>query len=220
MLFKRSYEFLAKWSTLLVRIGIFALMVVGTIWLVRYCRSSANDGEWELSDTGLKIESIKEVTELCTVSFRDEVIVDTLERYTSMQDQLSGSLEKLGDPDTWRYSTSLEKRRLTLIVGGELRFGFDLKNGIFKLENKGDTTFITVSKPKELDVIVLPSKTSVFKEHGTWQDDARRKLQQKAIKQISAYSKKLNLEERSKKQFELLISKLIGPEKAYVISYI
>lgn len=220
MLFRKSYESLSKWSTLLIRTAVFAVLVVGVIWIVRYCKNRSENENWKLEQTGIKIESIKEISELCTVTFRDEVIVDTVEHYRTIQERINGNIYKLSDPDNWKYSASDEKRRLTMIVGGEVRYGFNLKDGEFKLKLIGDSTIISVSSPKVLDVITLPSKTSVFKEHGDWSDNTRTILQKRAMKKISDYAKTLNLDEKAKKQLEDLLKKMVGNPDKLVITYL
>ncbi|MES2799394.1 MAG: DUF4230 domain-containing protein [Bacteroidota bacterium] len=222
MLFRKSYESLSKWSTLIVGVGIFALLLVAIIWGVRYCRNFSASNDWQIEDTALKLESIKEITELCTVSFRDEVIADTIEKYKSMDEQINGNINKLKNYSQWKDAVkgSYIKRRLTMIIGAELRFGFDLKNGIFKIEKEGDSSILTISKPKILDVLITPSKSSVFHEDGEWNDEARRKLQRKAIKEITAYSKRLKLDEKAKKQLESLLSKMIKAPNKFSVKYV
>lgn len=204
---------------LIINISVIAVVVVAGIIVFRKC-SSDNNSEWELEHHPLKIENIRKIAELSTVSYQDEVVIDTLEYYDGLKDQISGNIKQLASVDDWKYSVrgSYVKRRLTLIVGGEVRYGFDLKDTVFNVTSSNDTVFVTVSEPKILDVLVVPSKTIVFQEHGNWNDHARRKLQQKAINELTNRSQQLGLAEKSKKQLESLMQKLIS-DRVLIVTY-
>lgn len=199
---------------------VIAAIIVGVVFLVRKCNAGENS-EWELENHPLKIENIRKIAELSTVSYLDEVVVDTIEYYDGLGEQITGNVKKLSDIENWKYSIrgSAIKRRLTLIVGGEVRYGFDLKDTTFQTRFSGDSVFVTVARPKILDILVPPSKTTVFQEHGKWHDSARRKLQQKAVNTLSHRSEQLGLEEKSKKQLESLLQKLITDERTLIVTY-
>lgn len=205
---------------LVINVTMITVLVVGAVLLLRKCRSGETSG-WELENHPLKIENIRKIAELSTVSYQDEVVMDTIEYYDGLGDQITGNVKKLSDIENWKYSIrgSYIKRRLTLIIGGEVRYGFDLKDTTFHVSFSGDSVFVTVAEPKILDILVVPSKTSVFQEHGKWNDSARRKLQQKAINTLSWRSKKLGLEEKSKKQLESLLQKLVTDKRILIVTY-
>ena len=204
---------------LIINISSITLVVIVGIIVFRKC-SSKDNSEWELEHHPLKIENIRKIAELSTVSYQDEVVMDTIEYYDGLGDQIKGNIKQLANVEDWKYSIrgSYIKRRLTLIVGGEVRYGFDLKDTVFQVKSSKDTIFVTVSQPKILDVLVVPSKTSVFQEHGKWHDNTRRKLQQKAIKELTNRTNQLGLDEKSKKQLESLMQKLV-PDKVLIVSY-
>lgn len=205
---------------LIVNVSVITAIIVGVVFVVRRCSSDENS-KWELENRPLKIENIRKIAELSTVSYMDELVMDTIEYYKSTGEQFTGNIAKLSDLESWKYVVrgSNIKRRLTLIIGGEVRYGFDLKDTTFKVSYSGDSIFVSVSQPKILDVLVVPSKTSVFQEHGEWNDKARRQLQQKAIYTLKEDSKKWGLEEKSKKQLESLLKKLIADKHTLIVTY-
>lgn len=206
---------------LIVNISVITAIVAGVLFMIRRCGPGENPG-WELENRPLKIENIRKIAELSTVSYTDEVVMDTIEYYKDLGEQISGNVTKLSDIENWKYSIrgSNIKRRLTLIIGGEVRYGFDLKDTMFNVTYSGDSVFVKVTQPKILDILIVPSKTSVFQEHGEWHDRARRKLQQKAISILGERSKQLDLEEKAKRQLETLLKKLIADKRStLIVSY-
>lgn len=204
---------------LIINISVITIVIIAGIIIFRKCSSTENS-EWELEQSPLKIENIRKIAELSTVSYLDEVVMDTVEYYDDLSDQITGNIKQLTHVDDWKYTLrgSYVKRRLTLIVGGEVRYGFDLKDSVFNVKSSGDTIIVTVSEPKILDILVVPSKTTVFQEHGNWHDNTRRKLQQKAINELTKRSQQLGLEEKSKKQLESLLQKLVS-DRTLIVTY-
>lgn len=205
---------------LVINTVVIAAVVIGIIFLVRRCSTNENS-EWELENRPLKIENIRKIAELSTVSYMDEVVMDTIEYYKDIGEQVLGNVTKLSDLENWKYSIrgSNIKRRLTLIIGGEVRYGFDLKDTTFNISYSGDSVFVKVAQPKILDILAVPSKTSVFQEHGEWHDNARRKLQQKAIRLLEERSKQLGLEQKAKQQLETLLDKLLADKRILIVKY-
>lgn len=206
---------------LVINMSIIAGLVVLALFLIRRCTSD-EDGEWELENHPLRVENIRKIAELSTVSYSDEVVSDSIEYYDDMSEQFTGNISKLSDLENWKYVVrgSAVKRRLTLIVGGEVRYGFDLKDTTFHVTYSGDTVFVQAAAPKILDVIVVPSKTSIFQEHGEWHDNARVRLQQKARLILAARSAKMGLEEKSKQQLESLLKKLLSNKRKLIVTYL
>lgn len=206
---------------LVINMSIIAGLVVLALFLIRRCTSD-EDGEWELENHPLRVENIRKIAELSTVSYSDEVVSDSIEYYDDMSEQFTGNISKLSDLENWKYVVrgSAVKRRLTLIVGGEVRYGFDLKDTTFHVTYSGDTVFVQAAAPKILDVIVVPSKTSIFQEHGEWHDNARVRLQQKARLILAARSAKMGLEEKSKQQLESLLKKLLANKRKLIVTYL
>lgn len=205
---------------LVINMSIIAGLVVLALFLIRRCTAD-EDGEWELENHPLRVENIRKIAELSTVSYTDEVVSDSIEYYEDFGEQFAGNVSKLADLESWKYAVrgSAIKRRLTLIVGGEVRYGFDLKDTTFRVTYSGDTVFVQTVAPKILDVIVVPSKTTIFQEHGQWQDNARIQLQQKARLILAARSGKMELEQKSKQQLESLLKKLLADKRKLIVTY-
>jgi len=205
---------------LVINMSIIAGLVVLALFLIRRCTAD-EDGEWELENHPLRVENIRKIAELSTVSYTDEVVSDSIEYYEDFGEQFAGNVSKLADLESWKYAVrgSAIKRRLTLIVGGEVRYGFDLKDTTFRVTYSGDTVFVQTAAPKILDVIVVPSKTTIFQEHGQWQDNARIQLQQKARLILAARSGKMELEQKSKQQLESLLKKLLADKRKLIVTY-
>lgn len=205
---------------LVINMSIIAGLVVLALFLIRRCTAD-EDGEWELENHPLRVENIRKIAELSTVSYTDEVVSDSIEYYEDFGEQFAGNVSKLADLESWKYAVrgSAIKRRLTLIVGGEVRYGFDLKDTTFRVTYSGDTVFVQTAAPKILDVIVVPSKTTIFQEHGQWQDNARIQLQQKARLILAARSGKMELAQKSKQQLESLLKKLLADKRKLIVTY-
>src|SRR6218665_2036296 len=111
-----------------------------------------------------------------------------------------GILEKLADFNTMdeAMKTSAIKRRLTLVVKGEMLYGVDLKTKDFDIIERNDTIVLQLPEPTLLSVSVNPSNTDVFVENGVWSDYARRKLMIKAKKKMIKSGEQLHLTTKAK----------------------
>lgn len=216
-MFKRRRSNIVR---LVINLTILGLIIIGGMFLVRSCWPK-RDLSWELDSTALKVENIKKIAEISTVNYQDELVVDTIEYYKDLTEQVATNVTNLKDLENWKYSVrgSAIKRRLTIIVGGEVRFGFNLKDDRFQVKSTKDSIFIQLPEPKILNVLIVPSSVSVFQEHGVWHDNARVKLQRKADKEFRNRARNLNLEERSKAQIELLLRKMIVDKRILTITY-
>jgi hypothetical protein len=211
---------LSETVRLVLNVIVISLFIGGAVFLVKKCSTPQLSKEWELEKHPLKVESIRKIAEISTVSYQDEVVIDTIEYYDGVDEQLIGNVTKLIDPEGWKYSLrgSAIKRRLTLIIGGEARLGFDLNNDKFSIRYSQDTAFVTVSQPQILSITIPPSKTTVFLEHGTWHDNTRKHMQNKAMRIFKKRVEELNLDEKVKLQLETVLRKMIT-NKTLQISY-
>lgn len=194
-------------KNLLVLSAMVALVVI--IW--RTC-SKEEESNFQIDDTPLHVESIRTIAEISTVSYKDQVVVDTVEYF-------KGDLN-LYDPLEWEriYKRNI-KRRLTLIIEGEVRYGLDLTKSIIKQKQSNDTVFLYLPEPVVLDVMVSPSKTEIFQETGTWSDIARVKLELKAKKLIQQNAEEVHLNEKAKKNLYSVFRKLIADDRKLIIHY-
>ncbi|HIP32878.1 MAG TPA: DUF4230 domain-containing protein [Crocinitomicaceae bacterium] len=192
----------------LVALGVIA--IIG-FFIYQYFFNSEND-ELKIEDTPIHIESIKTIAEISTVSYKDEVVIDTVELYKKQN--------SIYDPREWmRYYDRNIKRRLTLIVKGEVKIGVNLTNGNYSVNSNADTIWLHLPEPKILDVLVAPSKTEIFQEKGTWKDSDRKQLEMKAKLKLKNNAIKLRLIEKSRKSVVYLFSSLIQSEKKLIIDF-
>ncbi len=199
---------------------ILALIGVGIYAIYSYFRGDG-EADYAIENTPLKIEMVRSIAEISTISYSDEVVEDSVEFYSSATEQLSGNALKMMDPDFWKYGVraSTIKRRLTLIVRGEVRYGFNLTDRHIGIRHNPDTVWVTVPEPTILDVLVVPSETEVFQENGDWSDNARRRLEKSAIAQLKNNARKLDLAEKAKKQLSTLLATIIPDKRTLIIDY-
>ncbi len=196
---------------LLVNLFVLLLIIAAGI-LVYIFFFNREEEELTIEDTPIQIESIRTIAEISAVSFRDEVVMDTIERYDT---DLSNF-----DPRKWMewYEHGI-KRRLTLIIKGEVKYGFDLTDDNYTIASDETTITLTLPAPKAIDVIVSPSDTEVFEEKGRWPESVRRNMEVRAQHQIEDAATRLNLEEKAKNNAERLFEKLIQTEKILIIEF-
>lgn len=196
---------------LLINISIIAILLLAGVFVYIFLFSEEEE-KLTIEETPIQIESIRTIAEISTVSYRDEVVMDTLEMYNTDRSNF--------DPRKWLewYEHDI-KRRLTLIIKGEVKYGFDLTDGNYSLTSDETTITLTLPSPKIIDVIVSPSQTEVFEEKGKWPENTRRNMEVRAKKQIEDGAKKLNLEKKAKNNAERLFEKLIHTEKILIIEF-
>lgn len=194
-------------------VNTLVLLVIGAAVAAAYFLFFTNEeSELTIDDTPLQIESIRTIAEISNVSYRDEVVMDTVEFH--------GDDYSFYDYRKWTsmYDRGV-KRRLTLIVKGEVKYGFNLKSNDFAVENQNDTLIITLPQPKILDVIVTPSETEVFQEQGEWKDQVRRNLESKAKHKLRENSESMDLEDKARTNAERLFKKLLGSSRMIIIKF-
>ena len=207
--------------TLIKRLAILGGLVVAVILIWRWCSGPKESDDFVIDDTPLRVEQIRKIIELNTVKFRDEVVVDTVEYYKSSGEKMAGIYEKLSDPNQIEHglSGSNVKRRLTLIMKGELLYGVDLKKKKFSITSDDKQVLVKLPKPSLLTVSLTPEKTEVFVENGTWQDYERQALQRKAKAKMIASGERLRLAEKAKEPLERVLRQLIITDKPIVFRY-
>ena len=113
---------LKELRTLVVRIAVIGVIALVVYFGYQIVKEYTNSREVKIEDSPLRVEQIRSIVELNTLRFQDEVVVDTIEHYTSSTDHLAGTLEKILSFQQFSdgISGSLIKRRLSLVVQGEL----------------------------------------------------------------------------------------------------
>ncbi|MBL1279724.1 MAG: DUF4230 domain-containing protein [Fluviicola sp.] len=193
--------------------NLLALGVIAALGFAGYQYFfSENEEGQKIDDTPIHIESIKTIAEISTVSYKDEVVMDSTEFHKQRN--------SLYDPREWMrmYDRNI-KRRLTLIVKGEVKYGVDLTNGKYSVESDSKTIWLRLPEPKIIDVLVMPSKTEVFIEKGTWSDQARTSMEMQAKLKLKENAKLLKLDEKARENAQRLFEKLIISDKKIIISF-
>ncbi len=207
--------------TLIIRLALVALIVFVGYWVYKLFFREASKDEIVLDETPLKVEQIRSILQLNTLKFQDEAVVDTVEYYKSGTDALMGSLDKLMDVDQIKHGLSGDgvKRRLTLIMKGELLYGVDLQRKDFQFVSKEDTLMILIPKPELLSIALNPKGTEVYIENGEWKDYERLSLQRKARNKMIASGNRLKLAERAKAPLEKALRALVKTDKVLTIKF-
>lgn len=207
--------------TLIIRLALVAVIAFAGYWVYQLFFKGESTDEIVLEETPLKVEQIRSILELNTLKFQDEVVVDTLEYYKTESDAVWGTLDKLTDPDQFKHGLNTDglKRRLTLIVRGELLYGVDLKRNDFQFIPKEDTLTIIIPQPELLSISINPKGTEVYLENGDWKDYERAHLQRKARNKMIASGIRLKLPERAKVPLEKALRALVKTDKILVIKF-
>ena len=198
------------------------IALTGIIFLVYFLFfRNSNSNEIVLEDTPLKVEQIKSILELNAINFQDEVVVDSVEYYQNMGEAFSGTLEKLFDINQLKNSLKSDgiKRRLTLIVRGNLMYGVDLKKKDFQFKTYDDSTILILPEPELLSIETNPANTEVYIENGYWKDSERIILMNLARKRMIQTADELHLKEKVKKPIEKLLHVLNASNKKLIIQY-
>lgn len=204
--------------TLIVRL----IALTGIIFLVYFLFfRNSNSNEIVLDDAPLKVEQIKSILELNAINFQDEVVVDSVEYYQNMGEAFSGTIEKLFDINQLKNSLKSDgiKRRLTLIVRGNLMYGVDLKKKDFQFKTYDDSTILILPEPELLSIETNPANTEVYIENGYWKDSERIILMNLARKKMIQTADELHLKEKVKKPIEKLLHVLNASNKKLIIQY-
>ncbi len=201
---------------------MLVILLIGAIGYVLYLKWTTPEGpEFDMAETPLQIESIERIAQLATVSFQDEVVADTIEKYRSETEKLSGNLQKIYDIEGMKEALkgSNVKRRLTLIMKGEAKIGFDLNENNYRIDQNKDTIWFHFPKAKILSININPSETEVFQESGTWSVYARQKLLAKAKLKIEKDVKKAKLADKAEDGMEELLKNIIPDGRTILVYY-
>ena len=197
---KNKIQKIKEIRTLVIRLGALGILGLGVFLIVQLFRGGGDSSDVPIDDTPLRVEQIRSILELNTIKFRDEVVVDTVEMYEDNWEAGFGPWEKLLDFNRMdeAFKASPIKRRLTLVVKGELLYGVDFKPKVFDITERKDTIVLSFPEPTLLSATVNPSNTDVFVEIGSWSDGARKKMMLKAKSKMIATGEKLYLPTKAK----------------------
>lgn len=205
-------------TTRLIKNVIVLLLVIGAGYAIYSYFFANSKEEYSIEDTPLKVEQIRTIAEISTVSYRDEVVMDTIEFYKKNENFNAYNPFEWDDIANRAYNRNI-KRRLTVIVKGDVRIGFDLMKHEIAFDQNEDTIWVKVPKAEILDVIITPSSTTIFQEIGTWNDHARKHLEMKAKFKLKYQAKKYELLRKAETNFEQLLLDLIIDERTIIIQF-
>lgn len=203
---------MSEYRRLIVNLAVVGILL-GIVAVIYFMFFTSKENKLTIDDTPISVESIKSIAEIAAVSYRDQVVVDSVE--FSKEDYSMYDYRKYLE----LYNHGIE-RRLTLIVTGETKYGVNLTKREYQLDRKDDTIFLQLPAPELLDVIVVPSKTEVYTELGEWNDHERRILETKAKLKFISNSKNLQLEKKAEQNIRTLFEKLMGSHRPLVINFI
>ncbi len=197
--------------------NLVVLIIIGAVvyliyWL--FFKESPED-QLLIDKTPIHIEAIRAIAEISTVNYRDEVVMDSVICYKGTTAWSWIDSKEIYD----RNFNDNIKRRLTLIVRGEVRFGVDLSEMNYKIRQTEDSIFIQLPKPKVLDVVVSPSKTEIFQEQGKWTDRERTTLETKAKVKLVANANRMVLDQKTEKNMRTLLHQMIRSDKKLIIGF-
>ncbi|MCE3295214.1 MAG: hypothetical protein K0R65_928 [Crocinitomicaceae bacterium] len=194
---------------------MLALLVGIVLFFVKWCSGSSAKSRFEIENSPIRVEMIRNIAQLANISYKDEVVADSIEYYKSENEMFAGTFEKLGDPDNFRHGlkASNVKRRLTLIVKGEVWIGFNLKDEKFNIKETDSLIQIFLPEPEIIDVISTATSTKVFQENGRWKDYEIRQLKNKARQKMRRNAEMLRLQDKAKENAKNVLGKLIKKKK-------
>lgn len=195
--------------------NIIVLVLIGGAGLgIYFYFFGKKSDDFQIDDTPLHIEMIRTIAEISTVSYHDEVVVDTVEFFDKKAEF------SYYDPYEWykMYSRNIE-RRLTLIVKGEVRIGFNLTDHPLEFKHQKDTLVIYAPQSEVIDVLMSPENTEVFQEQGSWSDYARRKLELKGRNRLQENASRFDLFEKANENFKTLLLELTPKDKTVIVEF-
>ena len=195
---------------------VVLLIIGGVVYLIYHFFFKSGEEEYlKIDDTPIHVESIRSIAEISTVNYKDEVVMDSVVRWKGSSTWSWFDSQRMVD----KYLNSNIKRRLTIIVRGEVRYGFDLSESNFEIRQGKDSVFIQLPQPKVLDVVVSPSKTEIFQEQGKWTDGERKSMEVRAKAKLVENAKNLNLNKKTEKNMRRLMMQMIRTDKKVIISF-
>jgi hypothetical protein len=196
---------------------VISLAFIGTLifLFILWWNKSDSDSDFKIEDSPMRVEMVKNIAQLANISYKDEVVVDTFELYANSEEMIMGNLQKIADFDNFKHGIkgSTIKRRLTLIVKGEVLIGFDLKKNQFKISETDSAVQISLPEPQIIDVLSTASSTKIFQENGIWRDSEITVLKNKARNKMRQNALELKLKEKAKENAKRFLSALIKKGK-------
>ena len=157
----------------------------------------------KIDDTPVLVKEINAITELSTISVRDEVVVDSF-----IVDPAAVALRAITGISTNPFGSPFP--HIVIIAKGEVICGTNLK----KLNDSAvkvfdDSVSVIIPKAEILDVIINPSGFETFIEEGKWSDAAITNLKVKAREKMKNRTVSRGTLADADKRAVLLISNML-----------
>lgn len=129
-----------------------------------------------IDETPVIVTSIRNLGELTTACFYDEVVISDTKSNALSSTQLGSLAREMGrDLDD----------HLVIIARGTVRAGMDLRRITAQdIRIQGDTVTLRLPYPQYLDIIINPTDFEVFAESGRWTQQQVSNIQERARKKL------------------------------------
>lgn len=130
-----------------------------------------------IEETPIILKEINTLAQLITVTFTDEIVMDTAKIGNSLPSLLPTGIGTMLVPGI---------DRLVMIGRGKVLAGTDLKNIRNEdIQVTGDSIHVILPHAEILQAIMNPSDIETFEESGTWDDDAATALKIKIRNEVT-----------------------------------
>jgi hypothetical protein len=190
-------KFLQKYLLAIAAILVIIFLFQKINWLPSF-KNIFSSKPVIIEETPVIIKEINTLAQLITITYSDEVVMDTAKVGNGMPSLLPTAIGSILTP-------SVDK--LVIIGRGKVVAGTDLKNLQEKDMNiTGDSIHVVLPHSKILETIINPSDFETFIETGKWNEDAVTALKIKIRNQINQNALQQNMlqqaDERSKNIIE------------------
>ena len=153
---------------------LLLIVAAALIFIVIKCNRKSGetkDRELKIDKTENVVTAVKNISELVTVTYYEELVLHYSKPSTKLIDK--------------------SKDEIVILAKGKVRAGFDLSPLVTDdISVSGDTVHIKLPKAKITDVIINPSDFEIYHEDGKWsqnlissiENEARAKLKANALK--------------------------------------
>ena len=177
-------KFLQKYLVLIVVVLAIILLFQKINWLPSF-KNIFKSQPVLIEKTPIIITEINTLSQLITVTFTDEIVMDTAKIGNGMPSLLPTAVGTILTP-------AIDK--LVIIGRGKVLAGTDLKNIQDKdIQVTGDSIYLILPHAKILQTIMNPSDFETFDEKGNWDDKAVIALKSKIRNEINIHALQQNI---------------------------
>lgn len=175
---------LQKYLMIIVAVLLIIFLFQKINWLPSF-RNIFRSKPINIEETPIIIQQINSLAQLITVTFTDEVVMDTAKMGNGLPSLLPTAIGTVLTPNI---------DKLVIIGRGKVLVGTDLKG----LQQKdiypaGDSIHVVLPHAKILQTILNPSDFETFIEYGTWSEQAVTALKIKIRNEINEHAIQQNI---------------------------